>query len=158
MVDNGIMIQRAEYSTREVPEPALVTVAIGIVMRGGRVLIARRPARVHLGGLWEFPGGKVAAGEEPAAAVVRELDEELGVAVRVIRRWPTIRHRYRGRQVQLVPFVCELVSGRPRPKAASVLRWVWPTRLGGYRFPGANRHLLQRLAKGAYSMGKCLIE
>jgi len=140
------MIQRAEYSTQAKAEPAPVTVAIGLLMRGSRVLIARRPARVHLGGLWEFPGGKVAPAEAPVDAVVRELNEELGVRVRVTARWPAIRHCYRGRRVILLPFVCTLVAGRPRPKAALTLRWVSANSLASYRFPAANRRLLRRLA------------
>lgn len=127
---------------------AVLTVAIGIILEGDRVLIARRRAGGHLGGLWEFPGGKVGLGEAPVQALRRELEEELGVSVRLEARWTPIRHRYGKRHLVLHPFVCSIIAGKPLPKSALTLRWVPRQRIGAYRFPGANRRLLRRLARG----------
>ncbi len=146
------MQAREKYSTGVSPKGRpgrmRVNVAIGIIRSGNRVLIGRRPARRHLGGLWEFPGGKAAPGEPPRATLHRELWEELAVRVRVVAPWPPIRQVYADRVVTLYPFVCRLVRGRPRPAAVTALRWVATDRLGRYRFPSANRRLIRRLAAG----------
>lgn len=126
----------------------MLTVVIGIILSGDRVLIARRRANSHLGGLWEFPGGKVGLGETPVQALHRELKEELGVRVRLRGRWAPIRHRYGKRLLVLHPFVCSVIAGRPLPKAAQTVCWVPCKSVGGYRFPAANRRLLERLVGG----------
>ncbi|MBI5137221.1 MAG: (deoxy)nucleoside triphosphate pyrophosphohydrolase [Nitrospirae bacterium] len=123
-----------------------VAVAIAVLAVGGRVLVTRRAPGAHLGGLWEFPGGKLESGEAPQAALVRELREELGIGCRVLARWRPLRHRYGERRVVLYPFLCVPVGGRPRPLAATRMRWVAAGALGGLRFPAASRPLLRRLA------------
>jgi len=97
----------------------------------GRVLLAQRPAHKHLGLKWEFPGGKVEPGEEPAAALVRELREELGCDVAIARRLPTFVHRYPEIAIEMRPFVVRLAPGSPAPQAHehAALRWVRPGEL-----------------------------
>lgn len=126
-------------------------VAIGIIRResDGRILIARRPAGSFLGGLWEFPGGKVEAGESPADALVREMDEELGIRVEAGRLILDEAHRYPDRSVRLLFFECRILGGQPRPRAAEELVWCEPGELGRYAMPEGNRGLLKHLRADA---------
>lgn len=107
-------------------EPAPpVPVVCALILRGGRVLLARRPAGKKLGGLWEFPGGKVDAGEDAAAALHRELREELNCAVEILARLPDAAHDYGWGRIVLTPFVCRLRPDSPEPRALehSALAW-----------------------------------
>jgi 8-oxo-dGTP diphosphatase len=119
--------------------------AIGVVRRGGKVLIAKRPAGKHLGGCWEFPGGAVEQGETAEEAVVRELREETGLDVRVTGRAEPIDWDYGDKQVHLDVFICDALPGEPRALGCDEARWVEPRELGDYRFPPANASLLRRL-------------
>jgi len=98
-------------------------VACGIVRRADRVLIAQRPAKALLGGLWEFPGGKRERGETLAACLRRELREELGIRVRVGRQRAALDHAYTHYSVTLHVFECALVSATPRAIEAADVRW-----------------------------------
>lgn len=134
------------------PRAVAVRVAVGLVWKDGCLLIQRRPPGVHLGGFWEFPGGKLLPGEAPEQAAVREVAEETGMVVQVEAAVPDIHYRYPDRQVALVPFVCRYLSGVPTPAAALRLRWVPPETVSRYRFPPANRELLTALAAGRYRL------
>jgi 8-oxo-dGTP diphosphatase len=114
-------------------------VAVAVVRRGnGDVLIARRPDHVHQGGLWEFPGGKVEAGETVTVALDRELGEELGI--RPLRAEPLIRvpHVYPDREVLLDVWRVNTFSGEPRSLEGQTVRWVRVNDLADYAFPAAN--------------------
>jgi mutator protein MutT len=124
-----------------------IEVAAGIVLRAGRVLVARRRAGTHLGGLWEFPGGKIEGGETPSAALRRELAEELGVGVRVGPLWGILLHRYPEREVRLHFLFAWIARGEPRAAAAEELRWVTPEELAELAFPGADRPLAAALLR-----------
>ena len=123
----------------------IVDVAIGLVWKDGRVLIARRPDGVHLGGLWEFPGGKVEAGETPEACLLRELREELGIEAEVIAKREVIEFAYPERIVRLHPIDCRWLAGEPHPAGCEDPRWVSPGELSAYEFPPANAPLLAEL-------------
>lgn len=99
----------------------------------GHVLVAQRPAHKHLGLKWEFPGGKVEAGEEPAAALARELREELGCEITHLEPLPRSRHDYGTVVIEMIPFVCRLAPGSPPPVAHehAALAWVSPRALEG---------------------------
>ena len=102
-----------------------VDVVCAIVRREGRILVARRPPGKRLGGLWEFPGGKVEDGEQPEAALHRELAEELGCAVAVLESGPAVGHEYEWGRIRLHPFVCELAGpDEPFAHEHTALRWV----------------------------------
>ena len=120
--------------------------ALAVVVRRGRVLVAKRDPGTHCGGLWEFPGGKVKRREPAAVAAARELLEETGVRARPGRRWMRLRHAYPDRHVVLDVFLMTPgASAPPRPPA----RWVDLTRLAGLRMPAANLPITARLASMA---------
>lgn len=103
-----------------------VPVVCAILVREGRVMLAQRPPGKKLGGLWEFPGGKVEPGETAEAALHRELHEELGCTVRVTQALPSCIHEYPWGNIELIPFVCELTpeSPEPHPHEHSAIIWV----------------------------------
>ena len=127
------------------PDP--VNVAIGIVLHDGHILICQRRQGDHLAGFWEFPGGKQEPNETPAACVLRELKEELGIDVHPIESFAPIDWEYPTVHVRLHPYLCELIAGEPVPLACQRLAWVKPTALVEYRFPPANEDLIARLAR-----------
>lgn len=111
----------------------------------GRVLIARRPEQVHQGGLWEFPGGKVDAGETLDIALKRELREELAVSVGTTEPLIRIRHDYPDKSVLLDVHRITHFEGTPRGNEGQPVRWVTPQDLGDYQFPAANRPIISSL-------------
>ena len=112
----------------------------------GRILIAQRPAHKHLGLLWEFPGGKVDPGETPAAALHRELTEELGCTVTITRTLEPFLHDYTRVIIEMFPFVCHLAPGSPAPAALEhlALRWVTPRELSSFDLAPADWPVVAR--------------
>jgi 8-oxo-dGTP diphosphatase len=104
-------------------------VAAALFDGAGRVLIAQRPAGKALAGRWEFPGGKVAAGESERNALVRELREELGIEVIAARPVMRLTHAYEERDVELSLWIVERFLGEPRSLDAQALKWVAPAQL-----------------------------
>ena len=100
-------------------------VVCALIVRDGRVLIAQRPAGKHLALKWEFPGGKVEPGEEAAAALVREIREELGCEIDVTAALPSAVHRYERGEIELIPFICQLAVGssEPHPHEHTAVEW-----------------------------------
>lgn len=121
---------------RRKPAVPVHEVAVAAIVRDGRLYIQQRPPEGHLGGLWEFPGGKVRAGEEAPAAVVRECREELGVEVSVLAELAKVRHMYSHFGIRLHAYICRLSASPPVPPQPH--RWVLPTELSNYPFPAAN--------------------
>jgi mutator protein MutT len=128
---------------------AVIDVAIALVWREGCLLITRRRTDTHLGGLWEFPGGKCEPGESPEACAEREVLEEVGVACRAEGRRAPIVFEYPERTVRLVPVDCAYLGGGPRPIHVAEWRWVLPSQLQEYDFPPANAGLLAELVSGS---------
>ncbi|HZK80906.1 MAG TPA: 8-oxo-dGTP diphosphatase MutT [Humisphaera sp.] len=120
-----------------------IDVAIAIIHRSGKVLICQRRKNDTFADLWEFPGGKVEAGETPEQCLAREIHEELGISVRIDNCFPTIAHDYPQLTVHLFPFLCTIQSGEPRPLASQRLQWVAVNDLSDFPFPAANAALLQ---------------
>ena len=106
-------------------ESKLVPVVCALIERDGLVLIAQRPAHKHLGLLWELPGGKVEAGEEPAAALQREIREELGCELDLLHALPTRRHAYETVAIAMTPFVAQLAPGSPPPLPREHIAIAW---------------------------------
>ena len=111
--------------------PLIPVVAAVLFDRGGRVLIAQRPTGKALAGRWEFPGGKVAAGESERHALIRELREELGIEVIAARPFMRLTHAYEERDVELSLWIVERFAGEPRSLDSQALKWVAPAHLPG---------------------------
>lgn len=128
--------------------PLVIEVAAGLIRDdAGRYLITQRRRGSHLAGLWEFPGGKVEAGETPAACLGRELTEELSARFAVGPLVETVRWEYPDRTVVLHFFDCRHAAGAIAPTEGQAMRWVEPARLPDYDFPPADRELIQRLGR-----------
>ncbi len=117
----------------------------GLVFRDGRLLITQRRAGDHLGGLWEFPGGKLEPGESAAEGLRRELREELGIDAQVGERLGLVEHRYPERNVRLEFFRCTLLRGEPQPLGCQATAWVTAAELERFAFPAADAQLLTQL-------------
>ncbi len=122
-----------------------VEVSAALIFRDGKLLITRRHANSHLGGLWEFPGGKREAGESFEQCLIREIREELGVDIAVGELFEEISHDYPEKSVHLKFFICRLLSGEPQPLDCAGVKWVAKTELAGFEFPAADARLLQKL-------------
>jgi A/G-specific adenine glycosylase len=129
---------------RSVPH---INVAAAVIRRKGQVLIARRPSRGLLGGLWEFPGGKQQAGESLPEALLREIQEELGTRIAVGEVLGVYQHAYTHFKVTLAAFECRLRGGEPQALAASELAWVKPAELVDYPMGNIDRRISQDLMK-----------
>jgi 8-oxo-dGTP diphosphatase len=125
-------------------------VAAGILIEQGKVLLSRRKAGSHLAGLWEFPGGKVELGEDPRAALRRELEEELGIDARVGEIVDVAFHRFEDadKAVLLLFFEAERDASSPEPRALDVaeVAWCGPERLDPRTFPPADVAVLAKVA------------
>lgn len=121
-------------------------IAIALVPRHGRWLVAKRLDGAHLGGLWEFPGGKCEAGESASDAAIRELREECGVEARAVRSLIPVRFAYPDRELTMTPVLCAWIAGEPRPLGSQECRWVTLEELRGLPMPPANHAILRVLA------------
>ena len=118
--------------------------AVALIDRDGRVLLAQRPEGKSMAGLWEFPGGKVENDESPEAALVRELDEELG-----IQTWDSClapltfaSHKYDDFHLLMPLFVCRKWDGIPKSKEGQNLKWVYVNKLKDFPMPAADIPLI----------------
>lgn len=129
----------------------LLVAAAAMMDETGRVLIAQRPQNKSLGGLWEFPGGKVEPGESPEQALVRELKEELGVDVAVDAPSPFAfaSHAYEDFHLLMPLYTITHWQGEPAAHEAQALAWVKPSELNNYAMPPADVGLVARLIEAA---------
>lgn len=135
-------------SAAPTPTGMPLLVVAGIARRGDEVLLAQRPAGSHLAGLWEFPGGKVAPGEDPDDALRREWLEELGCDLAGAEPWLFAHHRYEARRVLLLFYLVE-PAGEPVPQEGQRLAWVAREELAAWPLPAADAALVAALAAGA---------
>jgi 8-oxo-dGTP diphosphatase len=115
----------------------------------GRILITQRPPGKHMAGYWEFPGGKVAAGESSEQALARELAEELGVTLQRCHPLLQLRHDYPDRVVELEVFVVDQYRGEPSGVEAQALRWVAAAELAAQALLPADRPIVEALNAAA---------
>ena len=128
--------------------PCQIDVAAGLVFRDGKLLITQRHAGVHLGGLWEFPGGKLEPGETFEQCLTRELREELGIEVAVGDLVESLTHEYSEKIVHLRFYRCQWQEHEPQLLGCSAFRWVTVGELKDYAFPAADARLIGLLEAG----------
>ena len=128
------------------PTPRTIDVSAGLIFRDGKLLITQRHADAHLGGLWEFPGGKLECEETFESCLVRELREELGIEVAVHGLIETIEHEYPEKRVRLKFFRCELLANEPQALGCPAFAWVTRNDLASYPFPAAEAQLIKLLS------------
>lgn len=126
------------------PSPETVHVAVGVVVNRDReILIARRHASQHQGGLWEFPGGKVSPGENVRQALARELQEEVNITVRECAGLMKISHDYGDKQVLLDVWYVGVFAGEAVGCEGQPVKWVSARELDDYNFPAANSDIVE---------------
>jgi 8-oxo-dGTP diphosphatase len=127
--------------------PILTVVAVALVDADGRVLLAQRPEGKPMAGLWEFPGGKIHAGESPEAALIRELKEEIDIDVTeaCLAPFTFASHRYEKFHLLMPLYVCRRWKGTLRAREGQTLAWVRPVKLGDYPMPPADIPLVAML-------------
>ncbi len=134
-----------------------IEVSAALIFRDGRLLITQRHAKAHLGGLWEFPGGKREAGETFEACLVREIREELGVEIFVGELFAEIRHDYPEKSVHLKFFICKLLSGEPQPLDCAAVKWIEKSQLSEHEFPAADFQMLAKLKLASDGPGRFIL-
>ena len=122
-----------------------IEVAAGVIFRGGKLLITQRHTEAHLGGLWEFPGGKRELHETFEECLMRELREELAIEVEVGSLFHEVTHDYGDKLVYLRFLICWWRRHEPQALGCAAFRWVGPAELSEFPFPAADRELLIRL-------------
>jgi len=132
---------------QEPPKTVFIEMATGILQKNGRLLIQKRKATGVWANLWEFPGGRLEAGETPEMALVREYLEETELAVGNLKKIITVQHSYTIYRVTLHCYFCSLLDGRHQPvlHGAQEYRWVTPQGLADYAFPAGHRKLIKHL-------------
>ena len=128
-------------------KPIVLVSAVALLDADNRVLLAQRPEGKSMGGLWEFPGGKIDPGETPEAALIRELDEELGIDTHESCLAPIgfASHGYDDFHLLMPLFVCRKWNGTPTPREGQTLAWVRPNALKDYPMPPADVPLVAQL-------------
>ncbi len=141
------VLARDAWEARHGARPLVLVAAVALVDADGRVLVARRPEGKDMAGLWEFPGGKVRAGETPEAALIRELAEELSLDVResCLAAVACASHDYDDFHLLMPLFACRVWKGAPVPREGQKLRWVAPARLADLAMPPADSPLVSLL-------------
>lgn len=114
--------------------------AIAIIKKGRKYLIAQRPSDVHLPELWEFPGGKQLPNETLEECVIREVLEELCIEIKIVRFFGKVTHTYPDRTVVLHAYLCRITSGVPI--SAQKMKWAFAKEILSLPFPEANRHII----------------
>ena len=127
-----------------------IQVSAAVIFNKGRVYIQKRKAGGLLGGLWEFPGGKVESGETEKDWLRREIKEELGLRVRIGNKIMTHRHSYTRFRVTLNVFNCHIHSGVLSPSACDEWKWVNPKELDQFPFPAANLKIIGLINKNSF--------
>ena len=129
------------------PAAPHIEVAAGLVFRGGKLLITQRPAESHLGGRWEFPGGKRENDETFENCLRRELREELGIDVVIHELIESVTHEYAEKIVTLKFYRCSWKANEPRALGCPAFCWVTPGELSNHEFPEADVKLMELLQR-----------
>jgi A/G-specific adenine glycosylase len=137
-------IHRYPYKSplRDVPE---YNVSIGIIIKEGKFYIQKRPSEGHLGGMWEFPGGKARENESPEQALNRECREETGAEIDIVQPLALVHHAYSHFKIHMSVFICRLKQGDVQPPPNQPFQWITAEELERYPFPGANHKFFPAL-------------
>ena len=123
----------------------IVNVAVGVIKKNNATFICKRADEQHQGGLWEFPGGKVEAGESVFAALKRELSEEVGITIHSSSQLMVIEHDYGDKCVKLDIHVVSNFSGEAHGAEGQPSEWVAINELSNYEFPAANAEIIEKI-------------
>ncbi len=123
----------------------IVNVAVGVIKKNNAIFICKRADEQHQGGLWEFPGGKVEAGESVFAALKRELSEEVGITIHSSSQLMVIEHDYGDKYVKLDIHVVSNFSGEAHGAEGQPSEWVAINELSNYEFPAANAEIIEKI-------------
>ncbi len=134
-------VEKFPHRIRRKPVPEY-PVAVGVIYKKDRVLITLRPPDGLLGGLWEFPGGRLVAGETPRAACLREIREEVNLDVEIIEHLAHIKHAYTHFKIRMDVFACRWISGRVHRNGPTAHKWIKINTIDTYPFPTANRKFI----------------
>ena len=125
----------------------IVEVAVGVIIRNNTVFISKRAVELHQGGLWEFPGGKREQNETLEQALIRELQEEVGIEVIEQTEFLLIEHDYGDKKVRLDVRLVEYFEGEPSHQENQTSQWVDIADLANYNFPTANKSIVEKLQR-----------
>ena len=128
----------------EAAKPIVLVTAVALIDADSRVLLAQRPEGKPMAGLWEFPGGKMHDGETPERALIRELEEELGIDVEAscLAPFTFASHAYPEFHLLMPLYVCRRWDGTVMPQEGQAVKWVRPAQLGDYPMPPADKPLV----------------
>ena len=128
----------------------MIAVVAALIVRGGKLMIAQRPAGKHMAGKWEFPGGKIEKGETPEQALERELWEELGVKTRTGRIYHAIHHSYPEKDILLLFYRSRLIEGEPRPIEEADIRWIEEAQIRDFDWAEADAPLIDLIENDGF--------
>ena len=131
----------------DVKRNPLVLVVCAVIFRGSKFLAARRSAAQSNALLWEFPGGKVDQDEIETNALVRELQEELGIVVAAGKRLTPVLYKYPSFTIELIPYLCTIVSGTPHSHEHAEIRWIFPEEAQELEWAPADIPVLQEIVR-----------
>lgn len=123
----------------------MIDVTCAIIIRSGKILATLRARGMHLEGHWEFPGGKIEAGESAVKCIRREILEELNIRIHVIRSMQPLEHHYPDKAIRLIPFVCKIVSGKIELAEHSEFRWLGKNEIREMNWAAADRKVAEEL-------------
>jgi len=137
-----------DYPKRERSRPTPeYRIAVGVVLKNGNLLITRRRSKGLLGGLWEFPGGKIKADEAPEAACIRELKEEVNLTVNIASFLTRVKHAYTHFKINVDVFICNYLSGTIKLNGPADYQWITLDEIDRFPFPKANHKFIPLLYK-----------
>ncbi len=122
-----------------------IKVCAAIIIESGKILIAQRSKGKTNPLKWEFPGGKVEENESEQECIVREINEELGLKITPAKRLPPVYHSYIDYKIELIPFICEIIEGKPINKEHNELKWICPHSVENIDLADADKILLAKI-------------
>lgn len=122
-------------------------IAVGLIWKENKILISKRPSNVMLGGLWEFPGGKIKENETAKNCIKREIKEELNISVSVGKKIQTIKHAYTHFTIELTAYHCQHETGKPSARGCADFKWIKTNEISSLPFPKANHKIFNKIPK-----------